>query len=136
MDMASVNKWEDYTAAKEEMFRTTDTDLAPWIVVKSNDKKRAPHQRHATPARQVRLPTTKTSTLCTNPIRYSSDAPSRISGSQQLSRIPAALVGYSLFTPEQQPEGEAVLTDGRPGRQRHTAQRRRRHHRVLVIGQH
>jgi polyphosphate kinase len=55
MDIASVNKWEDYTAAKEEMFRTTDTDLAPWIVVKSNDKKRAPHQRHATPARQVRL---------------------------------------------------------------------------------
>jgi polyphosphate kinase 2 (PPK2 family) len=41
MDMASVDKWEDYTAAKEEMFRSTDTDLAPWIVVKSNDTKRA-----------------------------------------------------------------------------------------------
>jgi polyphosphate kinase 2 (PPK2 family) len=27
--------------AKEEMFEATDTDLAPWIVVKSNDKKRA-----------------------------------------------------------------------------------------------
>ncbi|MFZ0905716.1 MAG: polyphosphate kinase 2, partial [Mycobacterium sp.] len=41
MDMESINKWEDYTAAKEEMFNATDTDIAPWIVVKSNDKKRA-----------------------------------------------------------------------------------------------
>ncbi len=41
MDMASVDKWEEYTAAKEEMFSATDTDYAPWIVVKSNDKKRA-----------------------------------------------------------------------------------------------
>jgi polyphosphate kinase len=40
-DMESVNKWDDYTAAKEEMFAATDTDAAPWIVVKSNDKKRA-----------------------------------------------------------------------------------------------
>ena len=71
-----------------------------------------------------------------NPIRYWSDVPSRISGSQQLSRIPAALVGYSLFPAEQQPEGEAVFTDGRPARQRHPAQRRRRDHRVLVIAQH
>jgi polyphosphate kinase 2 (PPK2 family) len=41
MDMASIDKWEEYTAAKEEMFSATDTDYAPWIVVKSNDKKRA-----------------------------------------------------------------------------------------------
>jgi polyphosphate kinase len=41
MDMESVNKWDDYTEAKEEMFGATDTDIAPWIVVKSNDKKRA-----------------------------------------------------------------------------------------------
>ena len=41
MDMESINKWDDYTAAKEEMFGATDTDIAPWIVVKSNDKKRA-----------------------------------------------------------------------------------------------
>jgi polyphosphate kinase 2 len=41
MDMESVDKWDDYTAAKEEMFDTTDTNIAPWIVVKSNDKKRA-----------------------------------------------------------------------------------------------
>jgi len=41
MDMESVNRWDDYTTAKEEMFEATDTDAAPWIVVKSNDKKRA-----------------------------------------------------------------------------------------------
>jgi len=40
MDMESVNRWNAYTEAKEEMFVATDTDHAPWIVVKSNDKKR------------------------------------------------------------------------------------------------
>jgi polyphosphate kinase len=40
-DLASLDKWNDYTAAKEDMFAQTDTDHAPWIVVKSNDKKRA-----------------------------------------------------------------------------------------------
>ena len=40
MDLESVRRWDDYTTAKEEMFRNTDTDHAPWIVVKSNDKKR------------------------------------------------------------------------------------------------
>lgn len=40
MDMEAVNRWEDYTRAKEDMFVATDTDYAPWIVVKSNDKKR------------------------------------------------------------------------------------------------
>jgi polyphosphate kinase 2 len=41
MDLASIDKWSEYTAAKEDMFRVTDTEIAPWIVVKSNDKKRA-----------------------------------------------------------------------------------------------
>ena len=41
MDLASLNKWDDYTEAKEAMFFYTDTADAPWTVVKSNDKKRA-----------------------------------------------------------------------------------------------
>jgi polyphosphate kinase len=41
MDLASLDKWQEYTVAKETMFRHTDTDRAPWTVVKSNDKKRA-----------------------------------------------------------------------------------------------
>ena len=40
MDLASLDKWEAYTAAKEQMFRSTHTSLAPWTVVKSNDKRR------------------------------------------------------------------------------------------------
>ncbi len=41
IDRASLDKWDDYTAAKEKMFFYTDTSDAPWIVVKSNCKKRA-----------------------------------------------------------------------------------------------
>ena len=41
MDMEAVDRWDDYTTAKEEMFKATDTDVVPWIVVRSNDKKRA-----------------------------------------------------------------------------------------------
>lgn len=41
MDLESLDRWDDYTLAKEETFRRTDTDHAPWITIKSNDKKRA-----------------------------------------------------------------------------------------------
>ena len=41
IDKASLDKWEDYTEAKEAMFFYTDTADAPWTIVKSNDKKRA-----------------------------------------------------------------------------------------------
>jgi polyphosphate kinase len=40
-DIASLDRWEDYTDAKEAMFFYTDTADAPWTVIKSNDKKRA-----------------------------------------------------------------------------------------------
>lgn len=40
MDLASLDKWDAYTAAKERMFRSTHTAHAPWTVVKSNDKRR------------------------------------------------------------------------------------------------
>ncbi|MCC6649710.1 MAG: polyphosphate kinase 2 [Candidatus Eisenbacteria bacterium] len=41
VDMASLDKWDDYTSAKEEMFFYTNTPDAPWTVVRSDDKKRA-----------------------------------------------------------------------------------------------
>ena len=41
IDKASLDKWDDYTEAKEAMFFYTDTADAPWVIVKSNDKKRA-----------------------------------------------------------------------------------------------
>ncbi len=41
IDKASLDKWEDYTEAKEAMFYYTDTADAPWTIIKSDDKKRA-----------------------------------------------------------------------------------------------
>lgn len=40
-DIQSLDRWDAYTEAKVAMFRATDTEVAPWTVVKSNDKKRA-----------------------------------------------------------------------------------------------
>ncbi len=41
IDKASLDKWDDYTRAKEAMFCETDTADAPWTVIKSDCKKRA-----------------------------------------------------------------------------------------------
>jgi len=41
VDMASLDKWDDYTRAKEAMFIHCDTSDAPWTVIKSDCKKRA-----------------------------------------------------------------------------------------------
>lgn len=41
IDLASLDKWSEYTKAKEAMFFYTDTADAPWTVIKSDDKKRA-----------------------------------------------------------------------------------------------
>ena len=41
IDLASLDKWDDYTKAKEAMFFYTDTADSPWTVVKSDCKKRA-----------------------------------------------------------------------------------------------
>ncbi len=41
IDKASLDKWDDYTRAKEAMFFDTDTADSPWTVIKSNCKKRA-----------------------------------------------------------------------------------------------
>jgi polyphosphate kinase 2 len=41
VDLASLDKWQNYTEAKQAMFFYTDTADAPWSVIKSDDKKRA-----------------------------------------------------------------------------------------------
>lgn len=41
IDYASLGKWHDYTKAREEMFANTHTEVAPWTVIRSNDKRRA-----------------------------------------------------------------------------------------------
>jgi polyphosphate kinase 2 len=41
MDLRSYKHWYDYSRARDEMFKATDTPLSPWYVVRSDDKKRA-----------------------------------------------------------------------------------------------
>ncbi|HTR06689.1 MAG TPA: polyphosphate kinase 2 [Paraburkholderia sp.] len=41
MDIESYRRWYDYSRASDEMFELTDTDFAPWHVVRSDNKKRA-----------------------------------------------------------------------------------------------
>ncbi len=41
MDLASRSKWVEYSKAKDEMFRYTDTKQSPWFVVNADDKKKA-----------------------------------------------------------------------------------------------
>ncbi|WP_245536693.1 polyphosphate kinase 2 [Thiothrix nivea] len=41
IDLASLDKWEEYTKAKEAMFFHTDTAECPWTIIKSDCKKRA-----------------------------------------------------------------------------------------------
>ena len=41
MDLESVNRWDDYSKAKDNMFEHTDTQFSPWYVVESDNKKKA-----------------------------------------------------------------------------------------------
>ena len=41
MDLKSYSRWYDYSRARDDMFAATDTDLAPWYVAHSDDKRRA-----------------------------------------------------------------------------------------------
>jgi len=40
IDLASLDRWDEYTAAKDAMFRHTHNETSPWVVVRTNDKKR------------------------------------------------------------------------------------------------
>jgi polyphosphate kinase 2 len=40
MDIAALTKWKDYTDKRDRMLKETDTDEAPWHVVRNNDKRR------------------------------------------------------------------------------------------------
>jgi polyphosphate kinase len=41
VDQTALERWDEYTHYKEQMFKKTDTKLAPWIVIKANRKMRA-----------------------------------------------------------------------------------------------
>jgi polyphosphate kinase 2 len=69
MDLKSYDRWDDYTRARDDMFKATDTSWAPWFVARSEDKKRVrlnvighllkqvPYK--APPAEKVKLPKRK-----------------------------------------------------------------------------
>jgi polyphosphate kinase 2 len=40
MDLKSYDRWDDYTRARDDMFKATDTPWAPWFAARSEDKKR------------------------------------------------------------------------------------------------
>jgi polyphosphate kinase 2 len=66
MDLPSLERWYDYSRARDQMLKKTDTKIAPWYLVRSDDKKAArlntiahilkmiPHKE--LPHRKVRLP--------------------------------------------------------------------------------
>ncbi|HSV60759.1 MAG TPA: polyphosphate kinase 2 [Variovorax sp.] len=71
MDLKSYSRWYDYSRARDDMFKYTDTEFAPWLVADSNDKRRVrlniisdllsripyedvPHEKIALPKRQKR----------------------------------------------------------------------------------
>jgi polyphosphate kinase len=41
MDLKSYSRWYDYSRARDDMFKATDTPWAPWYVLRSDNKKRA-----------------------------------------------------------------------------------------------
>lgn len=41
IDLASLDKWSDYSQARDAMLEHTHTDTAPWTIIRSNDKRRA-----------------------------------------------------------------------------------------------
>jgi polyphosphate kinase len=69
MDLKSYDRWDDYTRARDDMFKATDSSWAPWFVARSEDKKRVrlnvishllkqvPYK--APPAAKVKLPKRK-----------------------------------------------------------------------------
>jgi polyphosphate kinase 2 len=61
MDLESLTRWEDYSRAKDAMFRHTDTDVSPWFVVEAENKRRArinmvAHLLASVPYQQVEPP--------------------------------------------------------------------------------
>jgi hypothetical protein len=40
MDIESYRRWDDYSRARDLMFESTDTEHAPWHIVRTDDKRR------------------------------------------------------------------------------------------------
>jgi polyphosphate kinase 2 (PPK2 family) len=59
MDVESYSRWYDYSRARDAMFKATDSKHAPWVVVPSDDKRRArlnciSHILHTIPYKKIK----------------------------------------------------------------------------------
>jgi polyphosphate kinase 2 len=87
MDLRSYTRWDDYTKARDDMFKASDTSWAPWHVARSDDKRRArlnvithllrsipykdvPHEKVKLPKRHVKKAKTGESSFRFIPERY------------------------------------------------------------------
>jgi polyphosphate kinase len=64
MDLPSRAKWYEYSLARDAMFKATDTRFAPWVIVRSDDKRRArlntiAHLLSAIPYKKIKHPKVK-----------------------------------------------------------------------------
>ncbi|MEJ2889562.1 polyphosphate kinase 2 [Actinomycetospora aeridis] len=62
MDLESISRWDEYSKAKDDMLAATDTEIAPWTIVESEDKRRArlnmiAHLLATVPWSPIELPT-------------------------------------------------------------------------------
>jgi polyphosphate kinase len=62
MDLESISRWDEYSKAKDDMLAATDTDIAPWTIVESEDKRRSrlnmiAHLLDTVPWSPIELPT-------------------------------------------------------------------------------
>ncbi len=85
MDVESINRWEDYSRAKDEMMVHTDTNVSPWFVVESDIKKHArlnmiSHLLSTIPYEEVPAPEV--------------DLPQRLTSSSNYQRPPRELSTY------------------------------------------
>jgi polyphosphate kinase len=85
MDVESINRWEDYSRAKDEMMVHTDTKVSPWFVVESDIKKHArlnmiSHLLSTIPYEEVPAPDV--------------DLPQRLTSSSNYQRPPRELSTY------------------------------------------
>lgn len=62
MDLESISRWDEYSKAKDDMLAATDTEIAPWTIVESEDKRRSrlnmiAHLLQTVPWTPIELPT-------------------------------------------------------------------------------
>jgi len=94
MDLKSFARWYDYSRARDDMFKATDTAWAPWHVVRSDDKRRARRARES----HLSLATTElTVQACAITVTYYGDS-ALIAESDGVGTLPPSSRNYCTVT--------------------------------------